>query len=145
MSAPTLEKILQAVNEKYGTSFEGWSQLPTVYEVGDTVPNWNAYEKIEMPATKQNIKTLMPGGTELYAFGQIDGSKFMLAATDEDRFYVVRNGNVESIFSRATEFAETQMKPKLIEAGYNVEETTLQIFSYEVGDEIPEWNSYIEI
>lgn len=50
MSAPTLEKILQAVNEKYGTSFEGWSQLPTVYEVGDTVPNWNAYEKIEIVA-----------------------------------------------------------------------------------------------
>lgn len=47
MSAPTLEKILQAVNEKYGTSFEGWSQLPTVYEVSDTVPNWDAYEKIE--------------------------------------------------------------------------------------------------
>ena len=46
MSAPTLEKILQAVNEKYGTSFESWSQLPTAYEVGDTVPNWNAYEKI---------------------------------------------------------------------------------------------------
>lgn len=50
MSAPTLEKILQAVNEKYGTSFEGWSQLPTVYEVGETVPNWNAYEKIEIVA-----------------------------------------------------------------------------------------------
>ena len=49
MSAPTLEKILQAVNEKYGTSFEGWSQLPTAYEVGGTVPNWDAYEKIEMP------------------------------------------------------------------------------------------------
>lgn len=48
MSAPTLEKILQAVNEKYGTSFEGWSQLPTDYEVGDTVPNWDAYEKIEI-------------------------------------------------------------------------------------------------
>ena len=48
MSAPTLEKILQAVNEKYGTSFEEWSQLPTAYEVGDTIPNWNAYEKIEI-------------------------------------------------------------------------------------------------
>lgn len=46
LSAPALERILQAVNEKYGTSFEGWSQLPTAYEVGDTVTDWNAYEKI---------------------------------------------------------------------------------------------------
>ena len=61
LSAPTLEKILQAVNEKYGTSFEGWSQLPTAYEVGDTVPNWNAYEKIEMPPIVI-FKYKMPNG-----------------------------------------------------------------------------------
>lgn len=56
MSAHTLEKILQAVNEKYGTSFEGWSQLPTAYEVGDTVTNWNAYEKIELQRQKIAIE-----------------------------------------------------------------------------------------
>ena len=43
MSAPTLEKILQAVSEKYGTSFEGWSQLPTAYEVNDSVSDWASY------------------------------------------------------------------------------------------------------
>lgn len=69
MSAPTLEKILQAVNEKYGTSFEGWSQLPTAYEVGDTVPNWNAYEKI--------LLTLAEG---LYKFDVTEGSGSAYAA-----------------------------------------------------------------
>ena len=43
LSATTLEKILQEVNEKFGTSFEGWSQLPTVYEVNDTVSDWASY------------------------------------------------------------------------------------------------------
>lgn len=44
LSAPALERILQEVNEKFGTSFEGWSQLPTVYEVGDTVSEWASYD-----------------------------------------------------------------------------------------------------
>lgn len=69
LSAPTLEKILQAVNEKYGTSFEGWSQLPTAYEVGDTVPNWNAYEKIRL--------SLAEG---LYKFDVTEGSGNAYAA-----------------------------------------------------------------
>lgn len=61
LSATPLEKILQAVNEKYGTSFESWSQLPTAFEVGDTVPSWAAYEKIEMPKS-QYFKIQFEGG-----------------------------------------------------------------------------------
>lgn len=63
MSAPTLEKILQAVNEKYGTSLEGWSQLPTAYEVGDSVPNWNAYEKILIQIEDGLYKIDLSGGS----------------------------------------------------------------------------------
>ena len=43
LSAPALEIILQKVNEKFGTSFEGWTQLPTVYEVGSSVSDWASY------------------------------------------------------------------------------------------------------
>lgn len=78
MSAPTLEKILQAVNEKYGTSFEGWSQLPTAYEVGDTVPNWDAYEKILI---------LLKDG--FYKFDTSSGQRMFYAAM------IVQNGVVE--------------------------------------------------
>ncbi len=83
LSAPALEKILQAVNEKYGTSFEGWSQIPTAYEVGDTVPNWSAYEKIELPTPP------IPIGN--YLVYDIDrGSLFEIA---EDGIYVYAQSN----------------------------------------------------
>lgn len=40
--------ILEQINEHYGTSFTGWSDNEMGLRFGDTVPNWNAYEKIEM-------------------------------------------------------------------------------------------------
>lgn len=84
MSAPTLEKILQAVNEKYGTSLEDWSQLPAAYEVGDTVPNWNAYEKIEQPRPI-NVKICIDPSPDdkLFAYGNIlDGTLNLIALTE---------------------------------------------------------------
>ena len=91
MSAPTLEKILQAVNEKYGTSFEGWSQLPTAYEVGDTVPNWNAYEKIEMEQIKVAINT---GTANLNIFGKIKGSVYIVSINSSNFCNVCTNEGV---------------------------------------------------
>ena len=82
MSAHTLEKILQAVNEKYGTSFEGWSQLPTAYEVGDTVPNWSAYEKIEMP---KYLKFPVASGVRVVTAAIIDDIfRLMVRGSGED-------------------------------------------------------------
>ena len=146
---PTADNVASAIidtyNEHYGTDINIWTPETKNLQVGDTVPNWSAYEKIEMPI--QSIKSLMPGGTDLYAFGHIQDKKFLLASATEDRFYVVKNstGVVESMFNRAEEFAETIIKPKLLEAGLDIEETGLETFSYEVGDEIPNWNSYKEI
>ena len=49
--------ILAQINEHYGTSFTGWSDNEIGLRIGDTVPNWNAYEKIEMPL---NLSALIP-------------------------------------------------------------------------------------
>ena len=43
LSDTNLEILLQEVNEKFGTSFKGWTQLPTVYEVGSSVSDWESY------------------------------------------------------------------------------------------------------
>ena len=43
LTATILERLLQEVNEKFGTSIEGWAQLPTVYEAGSSVSDWEYY------------------------------------------------------------------------------------------------------
>lgn len=140
LTAPTLEKILQAVNEKYGTSLEGWSQLPTAYEVGDTVPNWNAYEKI----TLQTVKIKFQDGK----FGEVKGNKLYIATSNGKNVIIVNmlTGLVATL--NGTELTE-QMKTNYTAAmryyGYEVSETTSETLSLEVGDQIEGWNEYILI
>lgn len=40
-------QILAQINEHYGTSFTGWSDNEIGLSLGDTLPDWDAYEKIE--------------------------------------------------------------------------------------------------
>lgn len=149
MSAPTLEKILQAVNEKYGTSFEGWSQLPTAYEVGDTVPNWNAYEKIVLPERIYiNLQT-NSGNTGSFA-GFIQGNKF--------HWYTQNNGSKIIVVSNAAYNIGTIVA--LIDWEQSLENNVLQAISnnypnvddietYDVewsqGDIVPNWANYTYI
>lgn len=49
-------RILEQINEHYGTSFTGWSDNEIGLRIGDTVPNWNAYEKIELQRQKIAIE-----------------------------------------------------------------------------------------
>lgn len=135
MSAPTLEKILQAVNEKYGTSFEGWSQLPTAYEVGDTVPNWNAYEKIELDIV--NVK--FSNGF----FGQKVGDKLYIATSNGSNQIVVdvQGGYVGSLEGPVLdETAKTQYFYRMRAAGLEIQETLAETLSLQVGVYVEGWS-----
>lgn len=141
MSAPTLEKILQAVNEKYGTSFEGWSQLPTAYEVGDTVPNWNAYEKIERILiairTAAGQVTCEPGYIQnniIHMFGKSAEEKILVV--------LVENGLVvaESGWSQTIENFLYQSVRAVYE---NVSDNIVIVDSpYNINDNIENWDSF---
>ena len=142
MSAPTLEKILQAVNEKYGTSFEGWSQLPTAYEVGDTVPNWNAYEKIMLP------RTLFAYEFELNRFiaGEIkDDWLYIYAAVGTSQWWIMNpDGKVlghESLQSKLQEILNGINA--YFSTSFNQQDDEDKAFT--VGQTIPSWAEYEKI
>lgn len=48
--------ILAQINEHYGTSFKGWSDNEISLSLGETIPNWAAYEKIELERQKISIE-----------------------------------------------------------------------------------------
>lgn len=143
MSAPTLEKILQAVNEKYGTSFEGWSQLPTVYEVGDTVPNWNAYEKIELPepqgqkiAVKMDIR---------YIAGTLLNGLYLCLATNSNSWAGISNdGVVAGTYPKVSD-VELDLKSKLSAAGYTNVNVQMNETFVASGDILSDWSDYEKI
>lgn len=144
MSAPTLEKILQAVNEKYGTSFEGWSQLPTAYEVGDTVPNWNAYEKIEMPETKEylgiNIGAYAAGYLEnenVYLYGYTSTGNIIVCSPEG----LVYEGQGAILNEELRNF----LTGKLQNAGIEFNEFIVIETPYAIGETIENWENYRKI
>lgn len=137
LSAPTLEKILQALNEKYGTSFEGWSQLPAAYEVGDTVPNWNAYEKIGLPIRK--ISANFPP----YLYGYLQGNTCFIATHNNSSCVVnAETGQVTGKGPTISEGFDTFVIEKLEGVGINVTSAEGYEVNLEVGDYVPNWNEY---
>lgn len=146
MSAPTLEKILQAVNEKYGTSFEGWSQLPTAYEVGGTVPNWDAYEKIEKEQI-EFVKYLISVSSH-YMAGYIDydtmilkiwsqSNQQALVQFDEAGKWVAGGGNPQW---------NTDFLNAVIAKGINVVSAEFEdIPNMQPQDTIQNWSEYVEV
>lgn len=144
MSAPTLEKILQAVNEKYGTSFEGWSQLPTVYEVGGTVPNWNAYEKISNIPILIAISIGEPNRP--YAFGQVVGNIVTFETKEIDKPLVaISDGRIVGYAKDFPSIFTDVWKAK-IDNALGINSTYAQeISSLQEGDFIQNWSSYQKI
>lgn len=144
MSAPTLEKILQAVNEKYGTSFEGWSQLPTAYEVGDTVPDWDAYEKIEMPETK--VYLALYYGT--WSAGYLEKENVYLYGNTSTGYIIVCNadGLVDvGAGAKLNDELKTLLRGKLENAGIQFNEFVVVETPYTSGETIENWENYEKI
>ena len=143
MSAPTLEKILQAVNEKYGTSFEGWSQLPAVYEVGDTVPNWNAYEKIEM--TKSQKIAIGFNRNIAFSFGEIRNDIFFIIVNSESQgIWAKDDGEVVS-YSGPNDEAKSYLIETLSNKGINISDVINEISNLQIGEIVGDWSEYEKI
>lgn len=130
--------IIDAYNEHFGTDIALWTPETKTLQVGDTVPNWNAYEKIEL----QNIKVKFNDGT----FGEIRGSKFYIATSNGTNLIIaIRESGVVATLTGAA--VTDQMKTNYVNGlryyGYNVDETIAETLSLSVGDEIEGWDEYV--
>ena len=144
LSATPLEKILQAVNEKYGTSFEGWSQLPTAYEVGGTVPNWNAYEKI-YGEFGIKIASLFGGSTIMF-FGYLYNNIYHYYAVDEDTAYGANETDGKIVTQvNLNDTIQQLLLEHMNSADYNVSSIQPDVIQLEMGTIVPNWDDYIKI
>lgn len=115
--------IIDAYNEHFGTGIEIWTPETKSLQVGGTVPNWNAYEKIEMPKPI-NVKICvdMSPDDRLYAYGYIIGGTLNLIALTENPAGaaqvrengivsgIVINKTLEQIMQMVVTYTVTQVK-----------------------------------
>lgn len=122
--------ILEQINEHYGTSFTGWSDNEIGLRIGDTLPDWNAYEKIEMPFMLQAILMLYnPKGIAIKVANGIgsilcykEGSP---ALCDNSKMYVSSGPPFNSAVDEAKQYIENNYGVEINEWLQDVQNLTV--------------------
>lgn len=135
------EEVLDAINEKYGTNFISWNQEFHDWEVDDTLPDWNAYEKIEIPIRRIAANMASAPQEAAYIVGQIDGDTFKIMVDTFAGIITNDNGLITS-HNGPTEDAATYIKNILSNFGIEVSNVQNELVDYEVNDYIPNWDKF---
>lgn len=132
--------ILTQINEHYGTSFTGWSDNEIGLRIGDTVPNWDAYEKIGITPVETQFKFEFFGS---YNFGDYINKKVRIGGPDETHFFnTTSEGEIESI-GEFDENAKYNAKEFLVQYLGEIQNIEIKILTgLNVGDDIPNWEDY---
>lgn len=137
-------QILERINEYYGTSFTGWSDNEISLRYGGTLPNWNAYEKIELPKPflwKYGLR----GGVES-VFGKVENNILICYAKSlEDALIADENGLIISDYIVDKDFFDTFIKPNLNNLEITYTTIGYDTSTYNENDNVENWNDYIDI
>lgn len=132
--------ILAQINEHYGTSFTGWSDNEIALSYGNTLPNWDAYEKIE---TTIYIKAVHDQGTFTFGFLSNDGVFQWQMFSESIAKLANAEGVVQSItIQQAQSYWENVLKPKL-QTRWDVQSYVVEVnTTLNPGATVPNWQNY---
>jgi hypothetical protein len=131
------DEIIAGINAHYGTSFYQEDDIDKDFTIGETMPNWNAYEKIELPIRDKDYIKIMDGPT-VYAIGYLENNKFHVYGNNSETYINVNNsGMVTSINSRLIDIISYW-------ESIGIDEVISEIGVYEINSNIPNWDWYNE-
>lgn len=135
--------ILEQINEHYGTSFTGWSDNEMGLRFGDHVPNWNAYEKIELPEP-QGQKIAVKMDIRYIAGTLLNGVYLCLATSSNSWAGISNDGVVAGTYPKVSDVA-IDLKSKLSAAGYTNVNVQMNETFVASGDVLSDWSDYEKI
>lgn len=136
------DEIIAGINAHYGTSFYQEDDIDKDFTIGETMPGWNSYEKIELPSNKIAVKE--PWTTQVILIcGELSNNIFNVLSNGTTCLEVSENGRVINVEGPPSDDDEYII---LMISEYNLEATQVvqTIVDYQVGDEIPQWNKYVQ-
>lgn len=143
---PTADNVASAIidtyNEHFGTDINIWTPETKTLQVGGTVTNWSAYEKIELATIL--VKTSIGG---VYIFGVIEDTTLKVKGiTNEDKAFVAgSDGVIKGSAGNASQMVSSVFVPRLNSQGYNVNLSEIIDAIYAEGQTVENWNDYVLI
>ena len=134
--------IIDAYNEHFGTGINIWTPETINLQVGDTVPNWNAYEKIKLPPIML-YKYKNPVNS-VWFFGEVENANAKIYGEDENTYFVLNDaGSIIGKNSANVDTLKEEIK-SAIEAKISESLQTISIVStdYQIGNNVDKWNEY---
>ena len=130
-----LDEIIAEINAHYGTSFYQEDDIDKDFTIGETMPDWNAYEKILLDIL--NVK--FSNGF----FGKKVGDKLYIATSNGSNQITVdvQGGFVGSLEGPVLdETVKNQYFKRMRAAGFEIQETLAETLSLQVGDYVEGWS-----
>lgn len=135
------DEIIAGINAHYGTSFYQEDDIDKDFTIGETMPNWNAYEKILLPE-KVNFRFLM-SGSSAYVTGFMQGDKAYLNAQRENAIWNVSSeGEIWGSLGKASNYEEQTKTLLLSNFGRQISEVLPFVVEWQQGAQVPNWESY---
>lgn len=132
--------IIDAYNEHFGTGINIWTPETITLQVGDTVPNWNAYEKIEIPIPYYAVTT---GGLNTFAAGYLVGNVWhVYFYANNNTLRIDNTGLITGEVVSADGLIKGLMLPKMRDNGIEVESYVQDVVDWNVGETIPNVEQY---
>lgn len=139
-NTPNADNVASAIiddyNEHFGTDIQIWTPETITLQVGGTVPNWNAFEKMS------SVRYAIAYSGDLSVFGVVENTTFKVSCNGEN-FYLI-DGITGEIYSQqyyGSDFINMLIS-KLNAAGVNVSTVERNSVSYEIGSTVPDWYLY---
>ena len=136
--------IIDTYNEHFGTDIAIWTPETKILQVGDTVPNWNAYEKILLPVN--NHFRFKPSGSSAYVAGFVENDNaFIYTNSSDNTWRLGPEGEIWGSFGSISDLS-TQAKQLLLnEYGIEFDVINAYVENWEQGQTVPNWESYKDI
>lgn len=138
--------ILEQINEHYGTSFTGWSDNEIGLRLGDTVPNWNAYEKIEIEQIEFVKYKIAINDNFMAGHIDYDTMKLKIWSQANQQALVQFNSAGKWIGGGGDPTWNTDFLNAVIAKGINVVSAEFEdIPNMQPQDTIENWSEYVEV
>lgn len=135
--------IIDGYNEHFGTGIAIWTPETINLQVGDTVPNWNAYEKIEMQPQKISIDM----GQNVWIIGDFLNGLYRNWTNPGDSTGIsVHEDGVVFGNQGLPEYVGVAMFNEFL-SKIGLEATSVKNYyiSMEIGSKVPGWENYTKI